>query len=496
MPRRHVEVAAAQGPRQAARGAGRRRHHRRPRWRRPSGGAGLPRSIRSSGCRRSPTGSCRPRRRRTPVATRAAVRAAPRCWGAGGDGRRRGRARPPGAAPHALARHRGRAAAARAPLVADVAAVLRRRAGRRRRGRGGRTGASPRSRPSRFAPSAPVAPLPVVRRRPPARPRPRRSSRRPPPPTSARSRSCAICWCARRRAGAPGNGRGPPNGWRASTRRSRARGSWRAGPPATARATSSSSRPTSRRSPSSPRPCTAAASGRNDPRGSSERLAAMSPAIVSRAAGAGVGRRRAGRGWRRGADSTGAKSSSRRAAPSWSRSTTSWGGSSIRGTARPGEIHIVAEKRAATAEALGRLRVHYTAFEGGEIVIDTRVELGGRERSLPLAGSGIDLVLEVPPEVAVQAKTFGGDLSASGLRAGARLETTGGRIGVSDVRGPVVTRQLRGGQRVAAVDGRRRPGRCRGGHGPARLGRRPRRRPAGRRQHPRRRHPLGRWSGW
>src|SRR5206468_3571903 len=37
--------------------------------------------------------------------------------------------------------------------------------------------------------------------------------------------------------------------------------------------------------------------------------------------------------------------------------------------------------------------------------------------------------------------------------AGARLETTGGRIGVSDVRGGVVTRQLRGGQRVAAVDG-------------------------------------------
>ena len=125
----------------------------------------------------------------------------------------------------------------------------------------------------------------------------------------------------------------------------------------------------------------------------------------------------------------------------------------IRGTARPGEIHIIAEKRAATAEALGRLRVHYTAFDGGEIVIDTRVELGGRERSLPLAGSGIDLVLEVPPEVAVEAKTFGGDLSASGLRAGARLETTGGRIGISDVRGPVVTRQLRGGQRVAAVEG-------------------------------------------
>jgi hypothetical protein len=125
----------------------------------------------------------------------------------------------------------------------------------------------------------------------------------------------------------------------------------------------------------------------------------------------------------------------------------------VRGTARPGEIHIVAEKHAASAEALDRLRVHYTAFESGEVVVDTRVELGGRERSLPLAGSGIDLVLEVPPDVAIEAKTFGGDVSASGLRAGAKLETTGGRIGVSDVRGGVVTRQLRGGQKVAAVDG-------------------------------------------
>jgi hypothetical protein len=125
----------------------------------------------------------------------------------------------------------------------------------------------------------------------------------------------------------------------------------------------------------------------------------------------------------------------------------------VRGTARTGEIHIVAEKHALSAEALGRLRVHYTAFESGEVAIDTRVELGGRERSLPLGGSGVDLVLEIPADVAVEAKTFGGDVSASGLRAGAKLETTGGRIGVSDVRGGVVTRQLRGGQKLAAVEG-------------------------------------------
>jgi hypothetical protein len=125
----------------------------------------------------------------------------------------------------------------------------------------------------------------------------------------------------------------------------------------------------------------------------------------------------------------------------------------IRGGGRPDVIHVVAEKRATTPEALGRLRVHYTAFQSGEVQLDTRVELEGREQSIPLGGSGIDLVVEVPADVAVEAKTFGGDVRASGLRAGARLETTGGRIGVSDVRGPVVTRQLRGGQSVSGVDG-------------------------------------------
>jgi hypothetical protein len=125
----------------------------------------------------------------------------------------------------------------------------------------------------------------------------------------------------------------------------------------------------------------------------------------------------------------------------------------IRGGGRADVIHVVAVKRATTPEALARLRVHYAAFQSGEVELDTRVELEGRERSVPLGGSGIDLVVEVPADVAVEAKTFGGDVSASGLRAGARLETTGGRIGVSDVRGPVVTRQLRGGQSVTGVDG-------------------------------------------
>ena len=55
------------------------------------------------------------------------------------------------------------------------------------------------SRPSR-RPSRRLAERPPIR----CSPRPRPSSRRPPPPTSDRSRSCATCWRARRRAGARG----------------------------------------------------------------------------------------------------------------------------------------------------------------------------------------------------------------------------------------------------------------------------------------------------
>jgi Putative adhesin len=129
------------------------------------------------------------------------------------------------------------------------------------------------------------------------------------------------------------------------------------------------------------------------------------------------------------------------------------GNVTVRAWDRLDAIHIIAEKQSTSPEALARLRVHFTAWAGGEISVETRVEMGGRERALPLVASRVDLVIEVPADLAIEAKTFAGDLSASGLRSGARLETTGGRIGVSDVHGRVVTHQLRGGQTVAAVEG-------------------------------------------
>lgn len=129
------------------------------------------------------------------------------------------------------------------------------------------------------------------------------------------------------------------------------------------------------------------------------------------------------------------------------------GSVTIRAWGRSDAVHVIAEKRAPSAEALRKLRVHYTSWASGEVTLDARVELQGRDRSLPLSGSRVDLIVEVPAALQIEAKTFGGDITASGLGAGARLETTAGRIGVRDVRGRVVTRQLRGGQEVRAVEG-------------------------------------------
>lgn len=125
----------------------------------------------------------------------------------------------------------------------------------------------------------------------------------------------------------------------------------------------------------------------------------------------------------------------------------------VRGWAQAGQMRIAADKSGPADVDLDRLRVHTAVKADGEIAIDVRVEVDGRERPMPASGSRVDLLIEIPPELELAAKTFGGDISASGLRAGARLETTGGRIGVSEVSGAVTTHQLRGGQTVVAVEG-------------------------------------------
>ena len=168
------------------------------------------------------------------------------------------------------------------------------------------------------------------------------------------------------------------------------------------------------------------------------------------------------------------------------------GNITVKAWGRAETMHIVADKQSSSPEALARLRVHFIAWAGGEISIEVRVDAGGRERALPLSASRVDLTIEVPAELGVEAKTFGGDLAVSGLRAGARLETTAGRIAISDVHGRVSTHQLRGGQKVVAVEGDVDSGWRRGSHAAGSPGRDTRGGAGGGRRHPGGRRALGR----
>ena len=49
----------------------------------------------------------------------------------------------------------------------------------------------------------------------------------------------------------------------------------------------------------------------------------------------------------------------------------------IRGGARADVIHVIAQKRASSAEALGRLRVHYTAYQKKIAFLAEAVHRGG-----------------------------------------------------------------------------------------------------------------------
>jgi hypothetical protein len=124
----------------------------------------------------------------------------------------------------------------------------------------------------------------------------------------------------------------------------------------------------------------------------------------------------------------------------------------VRGWERS-EVQIAARKRAASAEVLARLRVHVTKYDDGRMVVDTRVKLENGELLLPLGTSQTDLVVNAPRGVRLSVRTWAGDVRASGMHGGARLETDGGRVDASDLEGAVVTRGRRSNQRITYVHG-------------------------------------------
>ncbi len=126
----------------------------------------------------------------------------------------------------------------------------------------------------------------------------------------------------------------------------------------------------------------------------------------------------------------------------------------LRGWDKP-EVRIVATKRAPDDATLDRLRVNVD-MQDGHIRVRAGIRVGGAFRPLPpsaRAQIGIDLTVDAPRRVALDARTWAGDLSASGFRAGARLASTGGEVRASDIEGKVVSNSVKGKQLLSSIKG-------------------------------------------
>jgi hypothetical protein len=154
----------------------------------------------------------------------------------------------------------------------------------------------------------------------------------------------------------------------------------------------------------------------------------------------------------------------------------------LRAWDRP-EVKIVARKQAPTSATLDRLKVN-VEIKDGTIRVRTGVRVGDAFRALPPpaaaraagsteaggpSGSGgpsgpggsggpggplaIDLTIDAPRSVVLNARTWAGDVDASGFRAGAELSSASGEVRASDIEGRVRTNALRGRQQLRSIRG-------------------------------------------
>ena len=121
------------------------------------------------------------------------------------------------------------------------------------------------------------------------------------------------------------------------------------------------------------------------------------------------------------------------------------------------QVKIVATKHAQDAGSLDRLRVS-VEIKDGRIRVRTGVRIGEVLKELPPSSGGghggkIDLTIDAPRHTQLVARTFAGDLEASGFRAGAELVSSSGEVTARDIEGKVHTNALKGRQRLASIRG-------------------------------------------
>ena len=128
------------------------------------------------------------------------------------------------------------------------------------------------------------------------------------------------------------------------------------------------------------------------------------------------------------------------------------GSVTVRGWDQP-QIRIVAAKRAGSPSLLDRLKVQFVFLSDGRVQISTGFYLADRTFiPLPLSGAGIDLTIDAPRRMRVEATTSGA-IDAAGFRHGAQLSSQGGEIRVADMEGRVDTRTLDGRQWLQSIRG-------------------------------------------
>jgi hypothetical protein len=119
------------------------------------------------------------------------------------------------------------------------------------------------------------------------------------------------------------------------------------------------------------------------------------------------------------------------------------------------QVRITSKKHAPDPASLERLRIQVDMFDG-HIRIKTGVYVRGVFKELPpsaMSDQGIELSIDAPRGTKLQARTWAGDVEASGFRAGAELASTGGEVRARDIEGRVQTNADFGRQRLSSIHG-------------------------------------------
>jgi hypothetical protein len=129
------------------------------------------------------------------------------------------------------------------------------------------------------------------------------------------------------------------------------------------------------------------------------------------------------------------------------------GGVRVRGWDQP-QVRIIATKRARTPELVDRIKGRVSIVDG-KVDVATGIYFDDHTWwPLPQGGAAIDLTIDAPRGMTVDAHTHSGDVDAEGFRSGAKLTSEKGQIRAADITGPVDTRSNWGKQSLQQIHGR------------------------------------------